>query len=78
MKLSLPSKLVEKLVWVPVISFCKTFIIGYVFDMLLCRDWQFSPPNHVALWITLQCAGFRNPSGHSFELLGLPNLQYPI
>ncbi len=26
MKLSLPSKLVGKLVWVPVISFCKIFI----------------------------------------------------
>ncbi len=29
MKLSLPPKLVEKLVWVPVISFCKIFIPSY-------------------------------------------------
>ncbi len=36
MKLSLPPKLVEKLVWVPVISFCKVFIPSYVFDALLC------------------------------------------
>jgi hypothetical protein len=33
-KLNLP-KLVEKLVWVPVISFCKIFIPSYVFDALL-------------------------------------------
>jgi hypothetical protein len=38
MKLSLPGKLVEKLVWVPVISFYKifNFIPSYVFDALLC------------------------------------------
>jgi hypothetical protein len=37
MKLSLPPKLVEKLVWVPVISFCKIFIPSYTFDdALLC------------------------------------------
>ncbi len=34
MKLSLPPKLVEKLVWVPVISFCKIFIPSYAFDAL--------------------------------------------
>jgi hypothetical protein len=39
MKLSLPPKLVEKLVWVPVISFCKIFILSYAFDALLCRNW---------------------------------------
>jgi hypothetical protein len=34
MKLSLPPKLMEKLVWVPVISFCKIFIPSYAFDAL--------------------------------------------
>jgi hypothetical protein len=29
-------KLGEKLVWVPVISFCKILILGYTFDALLC------------------------------------------
>ncbi len=31
----LPPKLVEKLVWFPVISFCKIFIPSYTFDALL-------------------------------------------
>ncbi len=53
MKLSLPPKLVEKLVWIPVILFCKIFIHSYVFDALLCRNWPFSPPNTVTLPITL-------------------------
>ncbi len=39
--LILPPKLVEKLVWVPVISFCKIFIPSYLLDALL---W---PPNRV-------------------------------
>ncbi len=43
----------EKLVWVPVISFCKIFIPSYVSDALLCRNWPFSPPNRVTLLITL-------------------------
>jgi hypothetical protein len=47
MKLSLPTKLVEKLVWVPVICFCKIFIPNCMFDALICRNWQFSPPNRV-------------------------------
>jgi len=55
MKLSLPPKLVEKLVWVPVISFCKIFIPSYAFDALLCRNWPFSPSNCLTLWITLIC-----------------------
>jgi hypothetical protein len=50
---SLPPKLVENLVWVPVISFCKIFIPSYVFDALLCQNWPFSPPNCVTLWIKL-------------------------
>ncbi len=54
MKLSLPPKLVKKLVWVPpVISFCKIFIPSYGFDALLCRNWPFSAPNRLALRITL-------------------------
>jgi hypothetical protein len=53
MKLSLPPKLVEKLVCVPVISFCKIFIPGYAFDALFCRNWPSSPPNHTNLRITL-------------------------
>jgi hypothetical protein len=56
MKLSLPPKLVEKLVWVPVISFCKIFIPSYAFDALLCRNWLFSPPNRLTLQITLMYA----------------------
>jgi hypothetical protein len=53
MKLSLPPKLVEKLVWVPVISFCRIFIPTYKFDALLCRNWPFLPLNSLTLWITL-------------------------
>ncbi len=37
--------LVEKLVWLLVISFCKIFIPSYEFDALLCQNWPFSPPN---------------------------------
>jgi hypothetical protein len=33
---SLPPKLVEKLVWVPVISLCEISIPSYRFDALLC------------------------------------------
>jgi hypothetical protein len=53
MKLCLPPKLVEKLVWVPIILLCKIFILRYMFDALLCRNWLFSPPNRETLWITL-------------------------
>jgi hypothetical protein len=35
MKLSLPPKLVEKLVWVPIIWLCKIFIPSSAFDALL-------------------------------------------
>jgi hypothetical protein len=52
MKLSLPPKLVEKLIWVPFISFSKILILSYVFDALLCQNWAFSPPNREALHIT--------------------------
>jgi hypothetical protein len=54
MKLSLPPKLVEKLVWVQVIiSFCTIFIPIYSFDALLCQNWSFSPPDRLTLMITL-------------------------
>jgi hypothetical protein len=43
MKLSSPPKLVEKLVWIPIIWFCKVFIPSYGFDALICRNWLFSP-----------------------------------
>jgi hypothetical protein len=41
MKLSLPPKLVGKVIQVPVISFCKNFIPSYTFDAQLCRNWLF-------------------------------------
>jgi hypothetical protein len=53
MKLSLPPKLLEKLVWVSVISLCKIFIPSSVFDALLCRNLPFSPPDRVTSRITL-------------------------
>ncbi len=46
-------KLVKKLVWIPVISFCKSFILSYVFDGMLCQNWPFSPPSRLTLRITL-------------------------
>jgi hypothetical protein len=55
MKLSLPPKLVENLVWVPVISISKIFIPNYMIDALLCQNWPFSPPNQGTSWITLFC-----------------------
>jgi hypothetical protein len=45
MKLSLPSKMVEKLVWVPVTSFSKVVIPNYTSDGLLSQNWSFSHPN---------------------------------
>ncbi len=54
MKLSLPPRLVEKLIWVPrVIWFCKSFIPSYAFGALLCRNWPFLAPNRLTLLITL-------------------------
>jgi hypothetical protein len=43
---------VEKLVWVSVISFCKPFILSYMFDALLRQNWLFSSPNRLTLRIT--------------------------
>jgi len=34
----------RKLVWDPVISFCKIFTPNYAFDGLLYRNWLFSAP----------------------------------
>jgi hypothetical protein len=53
MKLNFPPKLVQELVWVRVIWFCKNFIPSYVFDGLLCRSWRFSDPSRLTLAITL-------------------------
>jgi hypothetical protein len=53
MKLSVLPKLVENLIWIPVIPFCKIFIASYIFDALLCRDWRFLSPNRVTLQTTL-------------------------
>jgi len=47
------TKIVERLVWVPVTSFRKIFIPSYGFDGLLCRNWPFSPPNRLTLRIPL-------------------------
>jgi hypothetical protein len=52
MKLSLSPNLVEKLVWVPVISFSKFFNPSYAFDALFFRNRPFSPPNRLTLWRT--------------------------
>jgi hypothetical protein len=49
MKLSLPPKLVEKLVWVPVTSLSKIVIPNYMSDALLCRNWSFSHPNRTLI-----------------------------
>jgi len=73
MKLSSPPKLVEKLVWVLVISFCKFFIGSYTFDGLLGQNWPFSPPNHLSLGITLMywpCSNiWSGPIQHAFLVL---------
>jgi hypothetical protein len=39
MKHKLPPKLQEKLVWFPVILFCKIFIPSSAFDALLCGNY---------------------------------------
>jgi hypothetical protein len=52
MKLCLPPKLVEKLVWVSVISFCKIFIPSYAYYVQTGRS---RPPNQRTLHITLMC-----------------------
>jgi hypothetical protein len=52
-KLNFPPKLVQELVWVTVIWFCKNFIPSYVFDGLLCRNCPLSDPSRLTLGITL-------------------------
>jgi hypothetical protein len=77
MKLNLPPKLVEKLFWVPAISFCKIFIPSWVFDALLCRNWPFSPLDRLTLRITLLYVYFQifyYASFHDFNIL--KNLKY--
>jgi hypothetical protein len=66
MKLSLPPKLVEKPVWVIVISFCKIFIPSYALDAVLCLNWPFLVPNRLTLWITL-CVGWEPQTGLFWE-----------
>jgi hypothetical protein len=51
-KLSLPPKLVEKLVWVPVISYCEiSFPVRHLMAYYT-GNWPFSPPNRLTLGIT--------------------------
>jgi len=57
MKLSLPPKLVEKLVWIPVISFCKISIPTVMRSMAYYVETDRScPPNRVTLGRTLICS----------------------
>jgi hypothetical protein len=53
MKLSSPPKLVEKLVRVPAISFCKIFIPSYTFDTYYAETGYSRPPNRLTLSIIL-------------------------
>jgi hypothetical protein len=62
MKLSWSPKLVEKLVWVPVILHCRIFIPSYAFDALFCWNWPFSPYNRETLRITLILENCRHVS----------------
>jgi hypothetical protein len=62
-------KLVEKLVCVPVISFCKIFISSYAFDALLCRNWPFSPLDRLTLRIPVLLPGI-NLLLELFQLVG--------
>jgi hypothetical protein len=53
-KLGLPPRLVEKLVWVPVILFCKISTLSYSFGALYyAKISRFHPLNRLTLWITL-------------------------
>jgi len=54
MKLSLPTKLVEKLIWVPVTLFCKiSFPVTYLMPYYYAKIWLSSPPNRPTLRIPL-------------------------
>jgi hypothetical protein len=66
----------KKLVWVPIIVFCKIFIPSYTFDALLCWNWSFLPPNQVTLQITLT----RDVFSFKFEpvLFGFSFLREPL
>ncbi len=73
-KLSVPPKLLEKLVWVPVILFCQIFIPSSVFDSLSCRNWPFLPPNCLTLGITLLC---KHPKKESENQEIIPKALFP-
>ncbi len=72
MKLNLPPKLVEKLVWVPLTSFCEIFIPSDSFHALICRNWPFSPPHRLTLLITIMCQFF-GPAVSSTLCTGCPD-----
>jgi hypothetical protein len=57
MKLSLSPKLVEKRVWVPVISFCRIFIPSYTGDALVCKPKPILTPLIVWLYEYLHYNG---------------------
>jgi hypothetical protein len=58
MKLSIPPKLVGKLVWVPVIMFCKiSFPVKHLMPHY-AETGPFSPPNRPTLQITLICGRY--------------------
>ncbi len=48
MKLNLPPKLVEKLVWIPVISFCK---ISFPITRLMAYYAETGESRHVIAWL---------------------------
>jgi hypothetical protein len=75
-KLSLPPKLVEELVWVPLISFCKVFIPSYTRLMpYYAETGRFSAPNCLTLLrITLSLAhlgGFKITFAKTKERMNL-------
>jgi hypothetical protein len=65
MKLSLPSKMVEQLVWVPVISFCKiSFLVTHLIPNY-AETGRSRPPNRQILRITLSYAEISFPMGRA-------------
>ncbi len=52
-KLSLSPKLVERLAWSSQLFGFVKFHSPLRIWCLLCRNWPFLPPNHLAFWITL-------------------------
>ncbi len=78
MKLSLLPKMVEHIVWVPVISFCKIFLSCYVYDALLCRKTgQSHPPCRETFWITLLLSrNFSQQNGWVFHFSNCPTSSF--